>query len=196
MKNWSSKDFLARIMKIGFKIRNLRSRIRGGIYRLLINLLGGNCETGLRVDSGFKFVYPPHHGIHIGKDVFLGTGVILDVLPSASLWIGNEVKLTRNIIVAAANKIEIGNNVLVAEYVSIRDSDHGICKGILISKQPLISRFVHIGNDVWIGRGVAILKGACLEDGSVIGANSVVGSTIAKESIAVGVPARILRVRE
>lgn len=185
------------LFEILFKFKKLANRLRGAYYRSLINTLGGRCSSGLRVDSGFRFKYPPHSGIHIGKNVFLGSHVILDVMPSACLRIGNEVNLTKYIVIAAAEKIEIGNNVLVGEYTSIRDADHGIKKGILISKQPLVCESIKIGNDVWIGRGAAVLKGTTIGDGSVIGANAVVNRiAVGVNSIAVGVPAKVIRCRE
>lgn len=58
------------------------------------------------------------------------------------------------------------------------------------------SRNIEIGNDVWIGRNALILSGAKIGDGSVIGAGAVVGGGIIPPySIAVGNPAKVIKMR-
>ena len=57
-------------------------------------------------------------------------------------------------------------------------------------------RPVHIGNDVWIGDRVMILPGVHIGDGCVIGAGAVVTGDIPPYSIAVGVPAKVIRSRK
>ncbi|MEQ9248087.1 MAG: CatB-related O-acetyltransferase, partial [Nitratireductor sp.] len=52
-----------------------------------------------------------------------------------------------------------------------------------------------VGNDVWIGRQAQIMPGVTIGDGAVIGAHAVVASDIPPYAIAVGNPARVLRVR-
>lgn len=52
---------------------------------------------------------------------------------------------------------------------------------------------VVIGDDCWIGAGVIILAGVTIGTGCTIGAGSVVKANIPPFSIAVGVPARVIR---
>jgi acetyltransferase-like isoleucine patch superfamily enzyme len=54
---------------------------------------------------------------------------------------------------------------------------------------------ITIGSDVWLGHGVTILSGTNIGVGAVIGAGAVVRGDIPPYSIAVGVPARIVRRR-
>ena len=52
----------------------------------------------------------------------------------------------------------IGDNVMIAEYFSIRDSAHNFSQlDIPMSYQGETSRAIVIHDDVWIGRGCAIL---------------------------------------
>lgn len=52
-----------------------------------------------------------------------------------------------------------------------------------------------IGNDVWIGRQSVIMPGVHIGDGAIIGAYSVVAKDIPAYAVAVGNPARVVRMR-
>ncbi|BCO27356.1 2,3,4,5-tetrahydropyridine-2,6-dicarboxylate N-acetyltransferase [Rhodoferax lithotrophicus] len=54
---------------------------------------------------------------------------------------------------------------------------------------------ITIGNDVWIGHGVTILSGSTIGTGSIIGAGATVRGNIPPYSIAVGLPARVIKRR-
>lgn len=55
---------------------------------------------------------------------------------------------------------------------------------------------VVIGNDVWIGGRVIILPGVTIGDGCIIGAGAVVTKDVPSYSVAVGVPAKVVRNRK
>jgi phosphonate metabolism protein (transferase hexapeptide repeat family) len=52
-----------------------------------------------------------------------------------------------------------------------------------------------LGHDIWIGHGAIILPGVTVGTGAVIGAGSVVTKDIPPYSIAVGVPAKVIKKR-
>ncbi len=52
-----------------------------------------------------------------------------------------------------------------------------------------------IGHDVWIGHAATIMPGVSVDTGAVIGAGAVVTKDVPPYTIAVGVPARIIRQR-
>jgi len=103
------------------------------------------------------------------------------------------VHLAYGVIVISYDSINIGNDVLIGEYTSIRDQDHNFKKGRLIWEQELNTAPIVIENNVWIGKGCTILKGVRIKTGSVIGANSLVNTDIPEYSIAAGTPAKIIK---
>jgi acetyltransferase-like isoleucine patch superfamily enzyme len=98
--------------------------------------------------------------------------------------------------VVVNHEVRIGCDVLIGEFVSIRDSDHVFERTDLpINQQGLIGSPIHIGDNVWISRGVAILHGVEIGRGAVVGANAVVTKMIPGMTVAVGIPAKVIRSR-
>jgi acetyltransferase-like isoleucine patch superfamily enzyme len=54
---------------------------------------------------------------------------------------------------------------------------------------------VRIGKYTWIGGNSTILPGVTVGEGAIIGAGSVVTHDIPPYSVAVGVPAKVIKVR-
>lgn len=91
--------------------------------------------------------------------------------------------------ISCFEKIIIGENVVISEGVTIRDSDnHSFVNSNHRKTQPVI-----IGNNVWIGINVTILKGVTIGDGSVIAAGAVVVNDVPQKSLVGGVPSKVLK---
>lgn len=93
--------------------------------------------------------------------------------------------------------IKIGKNVMVAQNVSIRDSDHNfedINKPM--NAQGITSSAVLIKDNVWIGYGAVITQGITIESGAIIAANAVVTKDVESNAIVGGVPAKLIRYRK
>ena len=134
--------------------------------------------------------------ITLGQHCRLGREVFFESGGQGRIVLDNNVRLNAGVVVVAHAEVKIESDVLVGEYVSIRDADHAIQPDQLIRFQDHVANPVSIGRGAWIGRGAAILKGVHIGAGAVIGANSVVTSDIPENAIAVGVPARVLRYRD
>ena len=52
-----------------------------------------------------------------------------------------------------------------------------------------------IGHDVWLGTGATVMPGVTIGEGAIIGAKAVVGSDIPPYAVAVGNPARVIKLR-
>ena len=53
-----------------------------------------------------------------------------------------------------------------------------------------------IGNNVYIGTGASILGGITIGDNAKIGANAVVLNDIPKDAVAVGIPAKVIKINK
>lgn len=114
---------------------------------------------------------------------------------------GRNVQINDFVHIGAIEKVQIGNDVLIASRVFISDHDHGNYgdTGVISlpseppSERRIQARPVVIEDRVWIGENVCILPGTRIGEGSVIGAGSVVKGDIPPHSIAVGVPARVVK---
>ncbi|MHA7124986.1 acyltransferase [Janibacter indicus] len=169
--------------------------LRGFIFSIWVRACGGHVGKGVLVDKGVSLRSLPHKGIHIGDRTYIGRGVVIDVPRSASLHVGSRVHINHYCVIAAAEKVSIGDDSQIGELCSLRDSDHSYEASTPIRSQGLQSTPVTIGRDVWIGRGTAILRGSAIGPGAIIGANSLTRHTVRANSVNVGVPARFIRSR-
>lgn len=97
--------------------------------------------------------------------------------------------------VGACEYVEIGENVLIAGRVYISDHNHRFSE---IDK-PILAQGIEAGGKVvieenaWLGEGCVILPGVTVGKNSIIGSNAVVTKDVPPYSIAVGIPAKIIK---
>ncbi len=162
---------------------------------MLIRANGGSVGRRLLVDRRVSIRNLPNSGWRLGDDVYIGVGTILDVGREASISLGSGVKIMHYVVIGASLHVHIGENSQVAEFSSVRDSDHVIDTDLTMIQSGLISTPVHVGDNCWIGRSSAILRGTHLGNGCVVAANSVVKATFADDSVLAGAPAVLKRLR-
>ena len=140
--------------------------------------------------------------ISIGDDTLIGEGVALSAgmvpgqqcLTSPVVTIGNRCLIGRGSGIVGHFSITIGDDVWTGHHVYITDQNHGYEDiSIPISHQTQPELPVVIGNGSWLGFGSVVLPGVTIGEHCVIGANAVVTSDIPDYSVAVGVPARVIR---
>ncbi|MBF0448647.1 MAG: acyltransferase [Magnetococcales bacterium] len=178
-------------------LKNRLAYLKGSLLKLYLRHHG--CQVGhhLKCREWPVFRVVPRGKIIIGDRVTIGYRITFDVAGGV-LVLGDHVNLTQDIILSVTQEICIGDDTLVAENVSIRDSEHSRGAGTVMARQGVSSRPVRIGKDVWIGAGCRILRGSKIADGCVIGANSVVleKSATKPDHIYVGCPVRMVGKRE
>jgi acetyltransferase-like isoleucine patch superfamily enzyme len=109
--------------------------------------------------------------------------------------IGNGCSLGFMVQFRVAQKVEIGNNCMIAGWVRISDYDgHPLDprrkeEGLKVSPEEV--KPVIIEDDVWIGEGAIILKGVTIGKGSIISSGSVVTKSVPPMKIVMGNPGRV-----
>ena len=144
------------------------------------------------------WVYGPQQ-MSIGAHSLVLQGTWLSVESQAwdtrapTLSIGRRVGIRPYCMISAAEEIVIEDDVIIAAYSSVIDSDHTFALGQPnVMHNPLETSPIRIGRGTWIAERVAVLRGADIGRCCIIGANSVVKGTIPDYSIAVGSPARVV----
>ncbi len=105
------------------------------------------------------------------------------------LIIGNN-NFINGAIISATTKVTIGNNCKFGPFSMIIDSDFHNVKD---HNKEGESREIIIEDDVWIGAKATILKGVKIGKGAVVAVGSVVTKDIPANSIAAGVPAKVIK---
>lgn len=159
--------------------------------------------------------------VDFGRRVTLGRGARIEAYGTGdevNIKFGDDVQINDYVQIAGAGRIEIGNRVLIASRVFITDHNHGAYGGrsatmrpsprtgavpvldgnhsgpnVPPADRPLSIAPVTIGDDVWLGQGVCVLPGVRIGAGCIVGANAVVAGDLPPGSIAVGIPARVVR---
>lgn len=130
----------------------------------------------LIINTYLKYFYPLKYakklGVNMGENIHIYGKVSWNTEP----WI-----------------ITLGNNVYITDGVKFITHDGGT----LIFRKKItdleITKPIVIGNDVYIGNNVIILPGVKIGNNVVIGAGAVVTRNIPNNSLAVGIPARVIK---
>lgn len=111
--------------------------------------------------------------------------------------VGNDCSFNPFCMIYGNGGLKIGNNVRIATHTVIIPANHSFQDlSMPIMFQPEQRQGIIIEDDVWIGASVNILDGVKIGRGTVIGAGSVVNRSIPEYSIAVGIPAKVIKNRQ
>jgi galactoside O-acetyltransferase len=173
------KIFISRLIPFGEikSSRELRSKFKASIESGCIFYGVDNIFLNLNVSIGRNSLFSAENGlIKIGENTSFNSNVFINSSVCGEILIGNNCLIGPNVVMRTA-----GHNFERAD-IPIRNQGH-ICKNIMIE------------DDVWLGANVVVLGGVTIGKGCVIGAGSVVTKNIEAYSIAVGVPAKVIKNR-
>ncbi len=159
----------------------------------------GHYGRNVYIFPGVHIIRPKY--ISIGDNVTIGNDTDIFVHPLRRdskefiIQIGNSVHIGRSNILGARKSIILEENVLVGPHVMIGDHSHRYENVDIPVKMQETTEAgpVRIERDSWIGANVFILPNVTIGRHAVIGANAVVNRDIPAFSVAVGVPARVIR---
>lgn len=108
--------------------------------------------------------------------------------------IGSNAKFNKpcRFVVQEETNVRIGEGCLLAN-VKFRTTDNHSIIDVTSGQRINPANDIIIGDHVWIAEDVKVFKGSSIGNGSIIGAGSIVTSTIPPHSLAVGVPAKIVK---
>lgn len=140
-------------------------------------------------------IYGDSHNIKIGKNCILKNTVIWFEDENCSLEIGDNTTIEgAHIAVTEPNsKIAIGNDCMFSGNIDIRNGDSHSILDTNTNQRINYAKNIIIGNHVWLGNGVNVLKGVTIGDNTVIGIKSLVTNDIPSNSLAVGIPAKVVK---
>lgn len=187
--------------------------LRSKLYPRLLKKCGSNVVFGSNV------VLRHPNKIEIGDNVIIDDNCLLDAKGSANagISIGNGCFLGRNSILSCKNgdivledgvnigfnaeifsgsNVTVGKNTLLAAYCYLIGGGHASADlDKSMAEQDHVSEGIKVGHDCWFGAGVKVLDGISIGNKAIIGAGAVVTKDVPGNSIAAGVPAKVIKTR-
>lgn len=187
--------------------------LRGRLYRGLF----GSAGRGLVIGRNVTFRHPrkirlgervviddnavvdakglTNSGIAIEDGVFVGRNTIV-YCKNGDITLKSGANLSSNCTIFSSNRLTIGRGTMVGAYTYMlsggeydpADPTPFADQSGMKTKGELI-----VGDNCWIGARVTVLDGASVGDRCVIGAGAVVTRPVPAGSLAMGVPARVVR---
>jgi len=104
---------------------------------------------------------------------------------------GQRVYFNVNCVILDVMKVTIGSFVFFGPSVHIYTASHPT--EFKLRRKRAFAKPVSIGDDCWIGGGAIICPGVTIGNRCVIAAGSVVTKNIPDDSLAAGIPAKVIR---
>jgi acetyltransferase-like isoleucine patch superfamily enzyme len=137
-----------------------------------------------------------NRGIVVGNGGFLGRGTILSC-KNGDITLGDHVNIGFHSEIFSGSEVTVGRYGLFAAYTYLVGGGHAFeGRGTPVIEQARESKGIHLGDNVWLGAGALVMDGVRIGDDVVVGAGAVVTADLPPGSVAVGVPAKVVRTRE
>lgn len=148
------------------------SQIIVGEKNILIGankLRGSKAETYIRLRSGARW--------NVDGGCLISYGATLEILQNAVLESGYFSMNSFSVLIAA-QKITMGQDVMIGRNVVIYDSDFH-----KINSNHSVSKPVCIQDHVWIASNAMVLKGTKVGKGAVVAANTLVAKDVPDQTV-------------
>ncbi len=178
MSQLDIRKYILTVLRYTFSIAAVKEFIYLFAY-YIVNHVSGVAKVHKKRGARIR----PTAFLRDAQNIYLGENATVNHL--CCLWAGKKNA-----------KIIIGDNVILGPGVKMFAFRHGTALGKPMIEQDYSEEDIIIGNDIWIGADVLIMPGVKIGDGCIIGAGSVITRDIPPNSIAVGVPAGVIKQRE
>ena len=127
----------------------------------------------------------------------IGEGCYIEP-PLHANWGGKFVSFGKNVYanfgltLVDDTEISVGDNTMFGPNVVLATAQHPL-NAALREQAYQYNAPVRIGKNCWLGAGVIVLPGVTIGDNAVIGAGAVVSRDIPENSVALGVPAKVVK---
>ena len=128
--------------------------------------------TGRQVDGSFELL-PPFY-TDFGRNII----------------VGREVFINQNCTFMDRGGITLEDKVLIAPRVNLITTNHVIAPE---ARRDVMSRPIRICGNAWIGAGATLAPGVTVGENAVVAAGAVVTGDVPANTMAAGVPARIIK---
>ena len=163
-------------------------RILNYFTRLTLSLLPELLFPRLNVFLFNSLGYNLHNSARVSSSVDISGSIVVNI--GKLTHVGS-----KTIISGGKAKISIGSRCDISGNVGIICGTHEIDKTGLRIAGKNIGKDIVIGNGVWIGFGALILPGVKIGDKCIVGAGCVVSKDVPDESIAIGNPMIIRKIK-
>jgi acetyltransferase-like isoleucine patch superfamily enzyme len=162
--------------------RLLRIGLTTAKYRYVKRCVGKGTLVGVRTEIINSA------NVRIGAECLLQDAIYIRAGTEGRITIGDRAALNSFCRLFGHGSIEIGEDTQIGPGSLITTTEHDY-------NRELTAHFkrVAIGKGVWIGANATILPGVEVGDGAVIGAGSVVMKNIPPRCVALGSPARVVK---
>lgn len=199
---WWMKILRDSLLKIKYMdVFHTRCKIENhGTYSVNKHIKGGGklyIGHGSMLDHVEIRIVGQNNSISIGKGCYLGKRCSLWLEGNnISITIGDRCTFTHDTQLCAQEdncRIEIGNDCMFSHHINVRTSDSHLIFDTHIGERVNYPKNVIIGAHVWIAPEAKIMKGCTIGRGAIIGSNTIVTKDIPPNSLAVGMPAKVVK---
>lgn len=174
-------------------MRSLWSNVRAHLWARIV--LRGATALGPRVRVRGRPVVVARGHLVVGDRVQVVSDVArTEIVAEAGgrLEIGSRTLVNFGSSLVAVRRVTIGARCLIGPHCMIMDTGFHRSEPDRRLEAPEPEP-ITIGENVWLGARVIVLPGVTIGDDAVIGIGSIVTHDIPARSVAVGVPARVVR---
>lgn len=175
---------------VALKAGRLRLHVRSGSekktinnFQLQLSCIGGNIKILVGNDNSEVIFEDESSGVY---DIRLWR--------KSKVVIGSRTTSNGIIIVCDDSEFQTGEDCMFSSGILIQSADqHGLVS--LKSGEIFNNKYnqVVLGEHIWLGRNCTLMPDVNVGDGSIIGTGAVVTSDVPEKSIAVGVPAKVIK---